>query len=294
MPKSERIVHPNCAIELHRLDCMKGLGDAKIVEPGSVDVIVTSPPYNLGIRYSRYDDTISRADYLKWMRKWAKRVYMALSEDGSLFLNIGSKPSDPGVPFAVLGEVLDAGFKLQNTFHWVKSVAIDKEHLSNGSEFDEGIVLGHYKPINSHRFVNDCHEYVFHLTKHGNVELDRRAEGVGVPYQDKSNVTCWRGAGSDVHCRGNVWFIPYRTISNRLRHRPHPATFPPELPEMCLRLHGVNRIRRVLDPFTGIGNSAIACHRLGLDFIGFEIDPGYYDTAIAAVHELVAGDAGPE
>ena len=49
--------------------------------------------------------------------------------------------------------------------------------------------FGHFKPINSPRFLNDCHEYVFHFTKSGRVELNRLA--LGVPYQDKSNIARW-------------------------------------------------------------------------------------------------------
>ncbi len=39
------------------------------LEPESVDVVVTSPPYNLGIRYRSYDDTLPRRDYLRWTRR---------------------------------------------------------------------------------------------------------------------------------------------------------------------------------------------------------------------------------
>jgi site-specific DNA-methyltransferase (adenine-specific) len=280
MSKHVHIQGPSWVADIHPRDCIDGLGDTNVVQPGSIDVVVTSPPYNLGVRYSSYDDTISRKKYLRWIGDWAKAVHAALSDDGSLFLNVGSKPSDPTVPFLVLERMLKH-FELQNTFHWIKSVAIDTDQLSEASGLDRDIVLGHYKPINSKRFVNDCHEYVFHLTKRGDIKLDRLA--IGVPYQDKSNVNRWRSAGNDVHCRGNVWFIPYNTISNRDQHRPHPATFPPELPQMCLKLHGVDRIKRVMDPFLGIGNTAVACCRLGLDCIGFEIDSDYFNHAVSTI-----------
>ena len=63
--------------------------------PGSVDTIVTSPPYNLGIQYRTYDDTIPRDRYLAWTGEWVKRAAGALSPSGSLFLNVGAKPTDP-------------------------------------------------------------------------------------------------------------------------------------------------------------------------------------------------------
>jgi site-specific DNA-methyltransferase (adenine-specific) len=64
-----------------------------------------------------------------------------------------------------------------------------------------------------------------------------------------------------------------------------PATFPPKLAEMCLRLHGVKRIKLVCDPFLGLGSTAIACADLELPFIGFEIDEEYFAAAVERVQE---------
>jgi DNA modification methylase len=75
------------------------LGDCTELLPqlgaGSVDAIVTSPPYNLGIRYRTYDDTIPRSEYLQWTDRWLGAAAGALSPQGSLFLNVGAKPTDP-------------------------------------------------------------------------------------------------------------------------------------------------------------------------------------------------------
>jgi site-specific DNA-methyltransferase (adenine-specific) len=73
--------------------------------------------------------------------------------------------------------------------------------------------------------------------------------------------------------------VPYKTIRDRKSQRPHPATFPVKIPEMCIRLHGVGKTRRVLDPFAGIGHTGVACAELGVDFVGFEIDPDYFQQA---------------
>jgi site-specific DNA-methyltransferase (adenine-specific) len=243
---------------------------------GSVCVIVTSPPYNLGIDYNGYDDTLSREDYLAWMNDWAIEVRRVLADQGSLFLNVGGKPRDPLVPFQLL-EVMVRHFTLQNVIHWVKSIAILKNEVGKYPGIVSDVAVGHFKPISSHRFLNDCHEYIFHLTKKGNVPLDRLA--VGVPYQDKSNIGRWKSADKDLRCRGNTWFIPYETIQCRDKERPHPATFPIELPMRCIRLHGIEKAGLVMDPFLGIGSSAIACSRLGVPFIGFEIAEEYYSQS---------------
>lgn len=257
--------------KLHQGDCIAGMREH--VPDGAVDVVVTSPPYNLGIDYSGYDDTLTREEYLAWMGEWAAEVKRAMSDGGSLFLNVGSKPTDPLVPFQLL-EVMREHFMLQNVIHWVKSIAIMKSEVGDYPGITQDVVVGHYKPINSKRFLNDCHEYVFHLTKHADVPLDRLA--VGVPYQDKTNVARWANDGHDVHCRGNTWFIPYETIQSRDKDRPHPATFPVELPARCIRLHGIERAKLVMDPFLGIGSSAVACARLGVPFIGFELTREYF------------------
>jgi len=267
-------------------DCLSGM--RRLLEDGGVDVVVTSPPYNLGIEYRGYDDSISREDYLLWTDRWAAEVRRVLSPKGSFFLNVGGKPRDPWVPFDVLS-VMRRHFVLQNTIHWIKSIAIQKKDTGDYPGLTGDICVGHYKPINSPRFLNDCHEYIFHLTLNGDVELDRLA--VGVPYRDPSNIERWRSAAGGVRCRGNTWFIPYRTIRSRDAQRPHPATFPPELPEMCMRLHGVERIRLAMDPFLGIGHSALAALRLGVPFVGFEIDPGYLEVAR---DNLKAATAAPE
>lgn len=265
---------PPSKIALYHQDCIEGM--AERLPDGSVSVVVTSPPYNLGIRYGSYDDAISRESYLEWTEHWAEEVERVLSDDGSFFLNIGAKPTDPTVPFQVLTRV-ERFFKVQNVIHWIKSIAIQKGDVGNYPNISGDISIGHYKPINSDRFLNDAHEYIFHLTKHGDVKLDRLA--IGVPYQDKSNVTRWNGGKGDIRCRGNTWFIPYETINSRDEQRPHPATFPIKLAEMCIKLHGTKRTKLMLDPFLGIGQSALAAKNLGVSFVGFEIDPKYVAEA---------------
>lgn len=257
------------AIDLRLGDCVPGLNQ---LERRSVDVIVTSPPYNLGINYSTYRDTKTREQYLEWCDDWVAAIEHVLKRDGSFFLNLGDASNDdPFFAFAVAMRIGNT-FKLQNTIHWIKSVSIEK-----GSEVQSH---GHFKPINSPRFLNDCHEYLFHFTPEGNTKLDRLA--VGVPYADKSNIARWSHTkGRDKRCRGNTWFVPYKTIHQRAKQRPHPATFPTELAVKCIRLHGKKNCT-VVDPFLGIGHSGLAakeCQDLVSKFIGFDIDEEYLKVA---------------
>jgi len=269
-------------VRLFHGDCVPVLS---ALEPASATVIVTSPPYNLGVKYRSYRDDMPRTDYLNWTDRWIRAVSRVVPAEASFFLNVGAKPTDPWIALEV-AQVARRYFKLQNTIHWVKSIAIDREDAGASVSLDRDLAIGHYKPINSDRFVNDCHEFIFHFSPAGRTRLDRRA--VGVPYQDKSNVARWAAAGEDLRCRGNTWFIPYETIQSRDRDRPHPASFPPKVPEQCIRLHGLSRAGLVLDPFLGLGNTAVAAVQLGLDFVGVEIDEYYLKEAAGRIKTLAA------
>jgi site-specific DNA-methyltransferase (adenine-specific) len=287
---------------LRHEDCITGMSRLK---NESVDLVVTSPPYNLGIRYGKYIDGQDRQRYLDWCGKWAAQVRRVLKSTGSFFLNVGAAPSNPMLPHELVIALRDL-FALQNTVHWIKSITIEDRcsrssvgdatrrrltHQRNASQREAATAIrsfGHFKPINSKRFVNDCHEYIFHFTKSGRVEIDRLA--LGVPYQDKSNIARWSHTlGSDLRCRGNTWFIPYETIQSREKERPHPATFPVQLAEWCIKLHGISRIETMLDPFLGIGNCAVAAQRYAVKrFIGFEIDNAYLAEAKRRLEALPA------
>jgi len=104
--------HEDCVIGMSRL------GDE------SVDLVVTSPPYNLGISYGKYSDRLDRESYLNWCGEWAKQIRRILKSSGSFFLNIGAAPSNPMLPHEIV-MALRGSFDLQNTIHWIKSIAID-------------------------------------------------------------------------------------------------------------------------------------------------------------------------
>jgi site-specific DNA-methyltransferase (adenine-specific) len=207
------------------------------------------------------------------METIAKKCLSKLKDQGSFFLNMGGKPTDPWIALD-LANRFHTHYMLQNTIHWIKSIAIPKEDVGSYAAITDDIAVGHYQPVNSTRYLSNCHEYIFHFTKTGTVPIDQLA--IGVKYQDKTNIGRWKKASQDLRGRGNTWFIPYETIQTA---RSHPTVFPVKLPEMCIRLHGIRQNMLVLDPFMGTGSTALACQKLKVDYIGFEIDKTY--TAMA-------------
>lgn len=234
----------------------------------SISVVTTSPPFNQGVKYRSYDDNRDEADYLSWMEDVFREIERVLKPDGSFFLVIGHAARRPWTAMRV-AEIAGKRFQLQNQIIWAKSISVDdKSH-------------GHFTPIPGKRFLNRTWEFVFHFTKTGKVPLDRLA--IGVPYGDSKNIA---RTGSAVRCGGDVWFIPHETVNAKEERGHHPATFPPELAERCLKLAGVRPGMKVLDPFCGI-NGMVAASRIGVSGIGIDIDPVYCELAEERIWKVI-------
>src|SRR5690606_1856641 len=144
------------------------------IPPKTVDVAVTSPPYNTGMKYGDYDDNRPVGEYLDWLDKAFAAIKVILKDGGSFFLNIGSQPTDPKRA-RIITAIAERHFVVQNEIKWVKAISTGDDSL------------GHFTPLNSTRYLNHNWESVLHLTKHGDVPLDRLA--IGVPHKDKQNIT---------------------------------------------------------------------------------------------------------
>ncbi len=262
----------NTPVSLVCNDTMAGM---KQLPDRCVDVIVTSPQYNLGIKYKDGNDKKDVQDYLDQAVLWFEQWRRILKDDGSLFLNFGASCTSPMLPFHLIstlgylgrteGKKWKPDWYLQNHIDWVKSISVPTRK-------GDIITAGHFKPITSDRFLNINREDVFHLTKTGKVKLDRLA--VGVPYQDKSNIER-RGHAQDLRCRGNTVFIPYDTVQ-KVDEDSHPAPFPPELAAYCFKLHGKPEECVGFDPFVGEANAAIGARQAGLwYFFGFDHTESY-------------------
>jgi site-specific DNA-methyltransferase (adenine-specific) len=252
----------------HRLICGDCLTILPDLEPGTVDVVVTSPPYNLGLSYRRYDDRRAEDEYLNWLINVGREVRRVMKDDASFFLNISGSSSAPWLPFELIVRLRPL-FVLQNHITWIKSIATKRDSV------------GHFKPVGGQRFLHHNHEHIFHLTLSGDVKLDRLA--IGVPFKDKSNIAR-RGHAKDLRCRGNTWFIPYDTVQSKAAKFHHPSTFPLALPRWCIRLHGREN-PLVLDPFMGTGTTMVAAQLEGARGIGIELDHSYVAIAQARLDE---------
>lgn len=241
-------------------DCISALDRDPTI--ANIDVIVTSPPYNLNLDYLSYNDDLPEEKYLSWLEEVCIKLAGRLAEDGSFFLNVSGSGSRPWLPF-MLASRLRNHLVLQNHICWIKSVSIDLD------------TAGHFKPISGNRYLHQNHEHIFHFTLRGTVKLDRLS--IGLPFKDKTNIAR-RSHARDLKCRGNTWYIPYKTIQKKTEKYNHPGTFPITLPLWCIYLHGkANPL--VLDPFVGVGTTLMASQMAGGYGIGIDSDSTYIEAA---------------
>ncbi|MDE1821298.1 MAG: site-specific DNA-methyltransferase [Euryarchaeota archaeon] len=219
---------------------------------GSMDVIVTSPPYNRGKNYDpRYSDRLPEKEYRQLLLRVFRECHRVLAPDGVFFLNIGDGARDQGKSEKVCAWAQEAGFHRLQTLVWLKTI----------------LGKGHFTPSGQGRRFSNVFEYIFLLSKTKHPRLDVRA--VGIPYADKSNIG--RYSQVDLRDAGNVWFVPYRETTGATVKKGHEAPYPVELPWRAIRC--VPQARRVLDPFAGTGSSLAAAESLGIEGVGYEPYP---------------------
>ena len=206
---------------------------------------------------------------------WIGAAAAVLDPAGSLFLNVGAKPTDPWTRWTWRRRRAPH-LQLQNTIHWIKSIAIDRTPPARRRRSTATSPSATTSRSTASASSTTATSSSSTSRRGGRTPLDRRA--IGVQYQDESNVARWQAGASNLRCRGNTWFIPYETIQSRDKDRPHPATFPPRVPEYCLRLHGLSRIgaRRWTRSWASAAPPSPPPSS-ALDFIGVEIDEHYLD-----------------
>lgn len=243
-------------------DCTLYLGDCMEVMPevGTVQTVITSPPYNIGSTtgggkqrtghyasdakmgarggqgkwsrskqsgglgngYASYSDNMPHDEYVNWQKSFLACCWETLSDEGAIYYNHKPRILN-GVlvtPFAYLPDL-----PVRQIVVWARAGGIN------------------YSPS----YYVPTHEWIVVLAKPGFRLRDQSASGVG-----------------------DVWRIPQE------RNEHHPAPFPLRLPAQIIE---TTKVGVVLDPFMGSGTTGIACAKAGRPFVGIEKDEGYFETA---------------
>ncbi len=226
------------------------------IENNTVDLIVTSPPYDVDIKYENYDDSIPYDHYLDFTRKWLKRCYDFAKDDGRLCLNI-PLDKNKGGQHSVYADITtiakEVGWKYQSSIIW------NEQNISRRTAW--GSWLSASAP-----FVIAPVEVIVVMYK----------RMWGKVHRGKSDIT----RKEFIEWTNGVW-----NFSGESRSRiGHPAPFPVELPKRCIKLFSFVG-DTVLDPFVGSGTTLIACLEAERIGIGVEINKNYCDLAIKRLKE---------
>ena len=220
------------------------------IENDSVDLIVTSQPYNVDIKYNSHNDKISYQDYLEFSKNWLSRCFNWLKDDGRLCLNVPldiNKGGQQSVGADLTTIAKKIGFKYHSTVIW------NEGNISRRTAW--GSWLSASAP-----YVIAPVELIIILYKNQWRKNNRNKSDI-----NKEEFIEWTNG---------LW-----TFTGESKTRiGHPAPFPIELPKRCIKLFSyVDDV--VLDPFMGSGTTLIAATLNNRKSIGIEIDKEYCNLA---------------
>jgi len=235
----------------------KSSEDMSELEDDSIDVIITSPPYNRGKAYISdngeiHNDKMEDTEYYSFLTAIWSECYRVAKKSALFFLNIGDSAGDQGKSEKVAKSAENASWKRIQDIIWVKSF----------------LGKGHYTPSGGNRRLNNLWEHIFLFAKNTKeYKIDPKA--IGIPYTDKSNIG--RYSDTDLRDPGNVWLIPYVKTTGVTIKKGHEAPFPIGLPYKCIKM--VPNAKTVLDPFGGTCSTLAASLKLGLRGYAYEKYP---------------------
>lgn len=237
-------------IEFKIGDCRKLLKD---IPDGSIKLVVTSPPYNIGKPYGKYKDKIPLNEWEELIGEVTKEIYRVLSPDGSFFLNLSPVPygdSKEILPLPFIGYKIlkDNGFYLRNMITWTFNNMQNCTNRLSGRY--ENILWG----------VKDINNYIFNL------------DDIRIPYITKNDKRLEGGNGRNPT---DVWY--FDRVNNMTKTKlklKHPTVYPFAMIERIIKMSS-NSGDTILDPFVGSGTTLLVAKTLGRNAIGFELDEEY-------------------
>jgi site-specific DNA-methyltransferase (adenine-specific) len=218
----------------------------KKIAAGSIDLLITSPPYNVDIQYTTHDDRLTYKEYRDFSRRWMKRCFTWLKDDGRFCLNIPldkNKGGQQSVGADLTTIAKKIGFSYHSTIVWNEGNISRRTAWGSWASAPVELIVILYK------------------------KSWKKTSGSKESDISRNEFMEWTNG---------LWTFN----GERKKKTGHPAPFPVELPLRCIKLFSFIG-DTVLDPFMGSGSTLVAASHCNRKGIGIEIDPGYCQTAVS-------------
>jgi len=226
------------------------------IKDKSVDLIVTSPPYDVDIKYGNYNDNIPYTEYLEFSKKWLSRCYDLAKDDGRLCLNVPldkNKGGQQSVCADITTIAKSVGWKYHATIIW------NEQNISRRTAWGSWLSASAPFVIAPVEVIIVMYKKVWKKQRKGQSSIHKRE------FIDWTNGV-WNFSGESKRKIG------------------HPAPFPTELPMRCIKLFSfVDDV--VLDPFLGSGTTLVACFETKRKGIGIDINKEYCELAVSRLRK---------
>lgn len=242
-----------------------------------IDLIVTSPPYNVGIEYDSWEDTLNSKKYYDWCKDWLLESYRTLKDDGRIAINIPYEVNmyegggrqfissdywqimkEVGFKFFGLAHLDEPASHRNKTTAWGSWMSASGPYIHN---VQECVILAYKNSPTKLEKGNSQWEYT-------EEEIDGKLKKIYKP-EDKSEFM-------ELVFGEWKYFADTRSLTK--------ATFSEDLPSKAIKILTYKN-DLVLDCFSGSGTTALSAKKLGRNYLGFEISPEYYKISEKRLHE---------
>jgi site-specific DNA-methyltransferase (adenine-specific) len=231
----------------------------KKLKKSTVDLIITSPPYNVDIKYNSHKDDLSYKDYLEFTEAWLKKARDVSKKDGRMCLNIPldkNKGGQQSVYCDILHIAKKVGWNYHSTIIW------------NEGNISRRTAWGSWKSASAPYVIAPV-EVIVVLHKDGWKKIEK----------GESTIT----RDEFMEWTNGLWTFPGQSKKGA---GGHPAPFPIELPKRCIKLFSYKN-DVVLDPFLGSGTTLMSCLEEDRKGIGVDFDKDYCEIARKRVLPII-------
>ena len=247
---------------------------------GWVDLVVTSPPYNVGIKYDTHNDEIVMDEYWEWSEKWLTEVYRLLKDDGRIAINIPYEVNVQarGGRVFFASEIYQVMKKVGFKFYGIVDLEEDSPHRSKTTAW------GSWMSPSAPYIYNPKECVILAYKKHHIKKVKGEPQWKGEPYltEDGKNKVAYAEQDKKefMELVFGQWkyFADTRTLTK--------ATFSMDIPEKAIKILSYKN-DVVLDPFNGSGTSCVAAVVHDRRWVGIELSSNYCEIAKQRIQSFV-------